>query len=163
MGQHRTRPAEDFDVLEFRPEFNEAFGFSSTKREVVYSLEAQFNQVHHSRATAAWDIIFGPRWDIVVGGTYVVTRIIFRRDKFKAPFAVVDKLRCKLDLMNVTPHGDYRSNVYDRMCDKYRLHRESAPTVSQESEPDDENKTVVMSSVQSTQVVHHQSPEIGLF
>jgi hypothetical protein len=114
------RPAEDFDVLEFRPEFKAAFGFPSSRREVVYSLEAQFKVSQHS-ATAAWDRIFGARWDIVVGGTYVVTRIIFRREKLKAPFSVVDKLKCKLDLMNVTPHGDYRENVYNRMCDKYRL------------------------------------------
>ncbi len=52
---------------------------------------------------------------------YVITRIIFKCEKIKAPFAIIDKLRCKLDLMNMTVTGpDYRTHALIRMNDRYR-------------------------------------------
>ncbi len=103
-GKHRTRPHEEFEVMEFRPCFSEAFGFVGQKREVIFSLEAG--------DTALWDPYFGNRWDVVAGGTYVVYRLILRREKYRAPFSLLEKLRCKLNLMNYTADDEnYRQHV----------------------------------------------------
>jgi hypothetical protein len=119
---HNRRPVENFEVMEFRSAFTTAFGFKG--REVTYDLEAG--------ETAQWDRIFGPRWDVVVGGEYLVAKISFKREKVGRKFAVTDKLRCHLDLINVDcTSSDYRRHAHARQMDKYRLPNAPAPTKEQ--------------------------------
>ena len=129
-GRHKSRPHEDFDVMEFRPAFHGAFGFDDNRSESTYCLEAGH--------TSKWDSIFGERWDIVVRETYVVTRIVFKREKMKAPVAAIDKLRCKLDLINFSAGLNYRAHVLRRLTDKYRLVTSvhSDPSSADSSSPD---------------------------
>lgn len=122
QGAHRQRPHENFEVMEFRPCFVSAFGFpiigAKSSSEAIFSLEAG--------GTALWDQYFGTRWDVVADETYVVTRITFRREKFKAPFALLCKLRCKLDLVNFSAKDDYRQYMLVRLQDKFRHHNDTS-------------------------------------
>jgi hypothetical protein len=81
---------------------------------VSYSLE--------DGRTAAWDSIFGERWDVVARGDYVVTSMTFKKVKFQAPHSWLEKLKCKLTLMNLTiSSGDeYRAFALERMLDRLR-------------------------------------------
>ena len=70
-NKHKQRPIETFDVMEYRRVFTTAFNFNG-RPNVCYRLEAG--------ETAQWDIIFGDRWDVVVGGEYLVAKISFKRE-----------------------------------------------------------------------------------
>ena len=110
---HNQRPTESFDVMDFRSAFTDAFGFV-TGREVQYPLERG--------DTMRWDPVFGRRWDVVVGGHYIVVKISFRRERIGRRFCVAEKLRCCLDLIHMHSNSDrYRDEALAVMMDRFRL------------------------------------------
>lgn len=129
-GKHRHRPVESFDVMEYRRIFTTAFGFQG-RREVRYSLE--------TGQTAQWDKVFGHRWDVVVGGEYIVHKITFKREKIGRRFSVSEKLKCLVDLINVdctSAGAEYRTFAHKRLMDKYRI-KGPVPTTENELVPVD--------------------------
>lgn len=99
--------------MDFRPAFTAAFGFVAG-REVQYDLERG--------NTVLWDRVFGRRWDVVVGGHYIVVKISFKRERIGRRFCVAEKLRCCVDLIRMQSNSDlYRDQALSLMAARFRL------------------------------------------
>ena len=103
-----------FDLLEWRPSLDEVFGFAKnkTKTRSVLSLV--------DGSTESLDKYLGKRWDVLAGGSYLVTKILFYKKKISHTLISPSKIQCQLYMMQGTHDAaDYRQKAMPFMLAQF--------------------------------------------
>ena len=103
-----------FEILQWIPAFEMAFGFVANKTSTEYSVV--------NGKISQWDKTLGKRWDVLAKDSYCVTKMVFYKKKMSPAVNLLSafKVTCQLFLVQlmVQPGEDYRADLLQRLTQK---------------------------------------------